>query len=41
MVESEIIKWGTSSFRVRHRSVKGKLLAVKVMKRACGQRVDD
>jgi len=29
VVESEIIKWGTSSFLVRHRLYKGKLLAVE------------
>jgi 4-hydroxybenzoyl-CoA thioesterase len=29
VVESEIIKWGTSSFFVRHRLYKGKLLAVE------------
>src|ERR1044071_4611314 len=29
VVESEIIKWGTSSFRVQHRLYKGKMVAVE------------
>ena len=29
VVESEVIKWGTSSFCVRHRLYKGKFLAVE------------
>jgi 4-hydroxybenzoyl-CoA thioesterase len=31
VVESEIIKWGTSSFHVQHRLYKGKLLAVECL----------